>query len=172
MRDIKKNTTLAIASLVILFSSCSKDDDNGSSLNGVPSGEIVAVEERDEALTGYSDLKDSQETQKWWTHVTTVVDYSSDDCGSDVEYEEMGYFAFYPDGSYYYKSSVSGYAYAVGSWEWTDSSKEEIYVSNSSGSGDFTITYLNDENVVYGSYQSASGCSATTYEQFNSPFYE
>ncbi len=163
---------LAIASLTILFLSCSKDDENDTNLNGVPSGEIVDVEERNETLTGYSDLKDSEESQKWWTHVISSVDYSSDECGTDVEYEDLGYYAFYPDGSYYYKSSVNGTAYEVGSWEWSDSSKEEIYVSNTTGSGNFTITYLNEDNVVYGSYQSASSCSATTYEQFNDPFYE
>ncbi len=155
---------------MVLFASCSKDGDNGPNLDGVPSGEIVAIEERDEALTGYSELKSTEESQKWWTHVISKFMFSSEECGDDVSYEEMGYYAFYPNGDLYVKTSLSGSATLGGTWNWTDeSTKNEIYVYFPSlGQGqNFTITYLNESNVVYGSVQSASGCSVTTYEQFS-----
>ncbi len=98
--------------------------------------------------------------------------FSSEACGDDLSYTEMGYYAFYPDGDLYVKTSINGTPSLGGTWNWTDeSAKDEIYIYFPSlGQGqNFTITYLNEDNVVYGSIQSANGCSVTTYEQFNNP---
>lgn len=157
--------------LVITLTSCSKDDDGGSNgLEGVPSGEIVEVGLRQETLTGFNE--EGSGTQKWWTHVISSADYSSADCGDDEVIEDGGYYAWYPDGSYYYKAIISDTPSLVGSWEWTNSSKTKVYIHNytTSAEGEMTVTYLNESNIVYGTNQSAGGCSVTTYEQFNNPF--
>ena len=162
------------ATLAIITFSCSSDDGGDSnSIDGVPSGEIVPSEQRNEALTGfYSDTPDEGETQKWWTHVISDFDFSSADCGEDFSLEDQGYIAFYPDGDYYQKWSIDGSASQLGSWEWANSSHSKITVFIDGLEQDFTVTYLNEDNVVYGSVQSGSGCSVTTYEQFNNPHYE
>lgn len=168
----KRFLVVIIVTLLFGFISCSKDDDGDSSgkLDGVPSGEIVAVGLRQQTLTGFDE--DGNGTQKWWTHVISSITYSSVDCGDDVAYEDTGYYAWYPDGNYYQKSTTDGTPVLVGEWEWTNSTKTKVYIYNSSSGaeGEMTVTYLNDNNIVYGSQQSASGCSATVFEQFNNPF--
>ena len=150
-----------------IFIACSGDDDSTLELIGVPTGEIVAVELRQEVLTGFSNGAGSQ---KWWTHVTSSVDFSSTECGDDQEYNNQGYYAFYASGEYYYKTSTNGSETLVGTWAWEDSSKSKMIISNQSGSAVNTVTYLNADNVVFGSNQSSGGCSAITFEQFNNPF--
>ena len=165
--------------IVIVFvtslASCSSNDDLASSegLGSVPKGEIVSLEERQVALTGFSDNQLNSETQKWWKHVISDVKISGpDECGEDLSIEENGYVAFYTNGSLYFKYDTSGSASSIGSWEWTNSNKTAVLISNSLGNQEFTVTYLNENTVVYGSVQSSEGCSAVTYEKFNSPYFE
>ncbi|HLT52768.1 MAG TPA: hypothetical protein VKZ97_02700 [Flavobacteriaceae bacterium] len=173
MKTFKNIFGLLLCTALVTLSACSKDDDGdgGSNLDGVPSGEIVSAEFRNVVLTGYTDLESGEGTQRWWTHVISDFNFNSEDCGDDFSYEDTGYYAWYPDGSYYVKTSLNGSPTQVGEWEWANSSKTRIYIYNySNGSeGEMTVTYLNDNNVVYGSYQSGGGCSLTTYEQFNNP---
>jgi hypothetical protein len=166
MKKFVKNAALLLF-VTLAFTACSSDDGGESTLSGVPSGEIVAVAERDQALTGASE---GQGTQKWWTHVVSAFMFSSEDCGEDFEYENQGYYAFYPNGNYYTKSSLNGTPTLVGSWEWYNSSKSKIIISNDLGEAVNTLTYLNADNVVFGTKQNAEGCKVTTYEQFNNPF--
>ncbi|MFC0604828.1 hypothetical protein [Winogradskyella pulchriflava] len=176
---MKLNLKLPQLFIVAIFSivafSCSSDDgdNDSSSIEGVPSGEIVPTELRNEALTGFfSETPIDGETQKWWTHIISNFDFSSDECGDDFSIEDQGFIAFYPDGNYYQKFSIGGNPSQLGSWEWSNSSHSRITVYTQGLEQEFTVTYLNEDNVVYGSVQSASGCSVTTYEQFNNPHYE
>ncbi|SHI85926.1 hypothetical protein [Flavobacterium haoranii] len=170
MKTVKLILSVLFISSVTLFTSCSSDDDGGSGLSGVPTGEIVEVSLRQETLTGFDD--EGNGSQKWWTHVVSSADFSSDDCGDDQTVEDGGYYAWYPNGNYYYKTSINGSTTLAGSWEWTNSSKTKIYIHNNStgAEGEMTLTYLNESNIVYGIKQSGGGCSVTTYEQFNNPF--
>ena len=161
-----------LVAVIGTFSFCSSSDDS-ESLDNVPNGEIVPIEQREITLTGFSENQQSGESQKWWTHVVTKVVLSGpDECGENQTINNQGYFAFYTNGGLYYKSSSSSSPISAGSWEWANSNKTSILVSNQSGEQDFSVTYLNDSNVVYGSVQSQGPCSATTYEQFNNPFFE
>jgi hypothetical protein len=169
MKKMKAFLGLFLLASGIMLTACSKDDE-GSGLTGVPTGEIVAIGLRDMTLTGYSDLITQEGSQKWWTHVVSSFDFSSDDCGDDQTIENSGYYAFYPDGGYYFKSSIDSTPFSVGEWGWTDGSKTKIFISNSIGEGEFTVTYLNEMNIVFGSRQTGPGCSVVTYEQFNDPF--
>lgn len=162
--------------LTASLGSCSKDsndDDGGNNLDNVPSGELVAVELRNETLTGFPEGGNQSGTQKWWTHVITSVKYSNSQCGEDLTYTDLGYMAFYPSGEYYLKTSLGEQPEVIGSWEWANSTKSAILVTNSLGQqAEFSVTWLNDNNVVYGSNQGGTSCSVTTYEQFNDPFFE
>ncbi|WP_432670981.1 hypothetical protein [Flavobacterium sp. SM2513] len=169
MKKFVKNICLLLF-VSSAFIACSSDDGGDSTLSGVPSGEIVSVELRNETLTGFSDDEGSQ---KWWTHVvSSIFSSNEEECGWDTEYENQGYFAFFPDGNYYQRTSFSGSQTLVGSWEWANSSKTKISISNQTGEGVMTVTYLNDENIVFGNKQNIEGCSITSYEQFNDPIWE
>lgn len=165
MKTITQNVWVVLAAAT-LFLGCSSDDGGSSKLSGVPTGEIVAVELRDESLTGFSD---GEGAQKWWRHVISSIEYNSEDCGDSQEIENVGYFAFYPNGNYYQKSSIESTQQLVGSWEWKNDAKKQMYFSNQTGEGEVTLTYLNEINIVFGSSMSAEGCSVTSYEQFNNP---
>lgn len=174
MMNLKKLLTLLVVSFFVV--SCSSDDDIAGDLAGVPKGEIVELALRNITLTGSDDLNVPRNTdtssQKWWTHVISSATINREECGDDTEIKNSGYFAFYPNGDYYAKTSKDGTAIRQGSWSWTSSSKDKITVSTQLGTVNFSVTYLNDNNVVYASVQSEGGCSATTYEQFNDPFFE
>lgn len=158
--------------LTVSLVSCSKDDDGGNELADIPSGELVAVELRNETLTGFPDDGRQPGVQKWWTHVITSIEFSSTECGDDITETAIGYLAFYPTGGIFLKNSPGEEPFNIGSWEWANSNRSAIFVSNSAGQGEFTVTWLNENNVVYGSVQSSGGCSATTYEQFDNPYFE
>tara|TARA_B100000767_G_C19731721_1_gene522023 strand:+ start:762 stop:1262 length:501 start_codon:yes stop_codon:yes gene_type:complete len=166
MKNLLK--TFILIAFVGVISSCSSED-SSNGLDDVPSGEIVSVEKRQFTLTGFSDSPQNSETQKWWTHVISKASVNGpEECGEDETQNDLGYIAFYEDGGIYYKTSISGSAQRGGSWEWTNSDKNSIITQNI----EFTVTYLNDTNVVYGSFQTSGPCSATTYEKFNNPFFD
>ncbi|MBR9845152.1 MAG: hypothetical protein GYB35_03125 [Algicola sp.] len=158
-----------------MIMSCSKDDDSGNTdpvtLDGVPTGEIVARNLSNETLTGFSSSNRNEGSQKWWTHITSDFNYV--DCGDDQDFsvEDLGYYAFYPDGTMHSKSSIDGTPNYLQEWEWTDSNLTAIYVRGDTSVA-FTVTYLNDDNAVYGANQSLSGpCSIISYEQLGDPHY-
>ena len=165
-------TKLLLLTLVLCaFTSCSKDDDGGgSNLDGVPTGEIVAKELRNETLTGFSELS-RDGSQKWWKHTTSDFNFSG--CGEDSEdfsEDNLGFYAFYPDGTMYTKSSIDGTPSYLQEWEWTNSNQTAIYVRGET-SIPFTVTYLNEDNVVYGSNQNLGNCNIISYEQLGDPHY-
>jgi len=159
-----------------ILSSCSSDDSSddggGNNLDGVPTGEIVALNLRNAALTGFSQLDRNEGTQKWWTHIISDFNYSG--CGDEEGFsqEGNGYYAFYPDGTMFEKSGIDGIPSYLQEWQWTDASLSAVYVRGDT-SVPFTVTYLNDDNVVYGSNQNISGsCSIISYEQLGNPHFE
>lgn len=166
---------LMIFFIAAAFSSCSSDDsssDDGNNLEGVPTGEIVALSLRNATLTGFSQLSRNEGTQKWWTHIISDFNYSG--CGEEDGFsqEGNGYYAFYPDGTMHEKSGIDGNPTFLQIWQWTDASQSAIYVRGDTNVP-FTVTYLNDDNVVYGSNQSISGsCSIISYEQLGDPHFE
>ena len=176
LRNLKLFTILALS--LSMMVSCSSDDDSGDgddnvNLEGVPTGEIVARDMRNMTLTGFSMLSRNEGSQKWWTHITSDFNYVN--CGGedqDFSIEDLGYYAFYPDGTMHQKSSIDGTPEYLQEWEWTDSSLTAIYVRGDTSVA-FSVTYLNEDNAVYGANQTVSGpCSIISYEQLGDPHYE
>lgn len=163
---MKKPNTIKLLFFITLTASvlfsCSKDDGGNDPLADVPKGEIVPVEERDQALTGFSELKNA-EIQIWWKHIISTIDI---DCGEESDYieEELEntYFAFKPDGQIYYRQGVDGEEYPYEFWEWENADKDAIITQGVV----FELTELNDTGLVYASAQGESGCTAVTWEQF------
>ena len=169
----KTKLLLVLFIVTTIFSSCSKDDnqepDNG--LDGIPSGEIVARNLRNVTLTGFNELSRNEGSQKWWRHIISDFDYSG--CGAeedDYSFTDFGYYAFYPDGTMYSKQSIDGTPVYLQEWEWTSPNKTAVYVRGDTSIA-FTVTYLNDDNVVYGSSQSIGGCTLVSYEQLGDPHF-
>lgn len=177
-------TICLVFSLGLVAVSCSSDDNGGNKdyLKGVPKGEIVPVGERFVTLTGFeegeagvSSREASQaNSQKWWKYIYGEIEYNCEGENDVEEIEEVGYYyAFFPNGKMYYKDGISGTPYAYNDWEWADSSKSKIRISNNYGESQvFEFTELNANAVVYASYQSYQGCSLLTWEQMGNPVYE
>lgn len=166
MNSIKYIFLLAFVSLTVLVS-CSKDDDSeGSNFGNAPTGEIVPVEERDLVLTGF-DLanRDGINTQKWWRHIVSVVDFGSG-CGDneDEEYTYTDvYLGFTPEGKIFRKIGISGTPVDTGeTWQWTSASKDKMIFQGV----EFTLTELWNIRLTIASDQSQSGCSVVTWEEF------
>lgn len=165
---MKKPNTIKLLFFVALTASvlfsCSKDDDGGNDpLADVPKGEIVPVEQRDQVLTGFSELRNNDE-QVWWKHVISTVDI---DCGEESDYWEDEfedtYIAFKPDGQIYAKYGIDGDEYSSGeTWEWENEDKDAIITQGVT----FELTELNDTGVIYASVQGESNCTAVTWEKF------
>ncbi|MFY9244016.1 MAG: hypothetical protein WAO74_13430 [Polaribacter sp.] len=168
MRKIINFRNVLLLTLAFTFSFCSGDDSDSGQFPGVPSGEIVALELRQETLTGYSAK--GVDAQKWWTHVVSNIDISGpEDCGEGQSIRNVGYFAFSPNGDLIFRTSKNGSTTTRGTWRWGNDNKNTVYASDI-GNVEFTLTYLNANNLVIASQQAAGPCSATTYEQFNDPF--
>ena len=167
-----KRLSLLLFVTFVAFSCSSDSDSDNDRFEDVPSGEIVARNMRQEALTGFSDDDRANNQQKWWTHVISDFNFSGcDDEEEDFSELSVGYFAFYPDGGLYYRSSPDGTPTYSGDWEWKNSNKNAIHL-NGETSVDFEIRYLNADNVVYASYQGNSACNVVTYEQFDNPYFD
>lgn len=164
MKTIKN---LLLLTLVISFLSCSKNDDTSDSKFGnAPTGEIVPVEQRDLELTGFDSAdRSTSNSQKWWRHIVSVVDFGSG-CGDNEDEEYVytdRYLGFTPDGSVYAKIGVNGTPIDTGeTWEWTSSSKDKMIYQ----SVEFTLTELWSIRLTIASDQSQSGCSVVTWEEF------
>lgn len=183
MKNLLKTIGL-VFSLGLMVISCSSDDNGGNKdyLNGVPKGEIVPVGERFVTLTGYnegsassSSMATSQtNSQKWWKYIYGEIEYNCEGENDVEEIDEDGYYyAFFPNGKMYYKDGINGTPFAYNDWEWADSSKSKVRISNNYGESlVFEFTELNADAVVYASYQSQQGCSLLTWEQLGSPVHE
>lgn len=176
---MKVKAILSILALSAVIYSCG-DDDDSDPFDGVPSGEIVDVDEREETLTGSTGSSSSRELavgdQKWWKHVKTKMQLSGE-CGDNEELEDTqsNYYGFYPGGEYYYKTGKDGNPVRVGSWEWVDTeTKDVMYISNytTETSGEFTLRSLNENEVVYANEQVVATCTAISWSQFNQPYIE
>ncbi len=174
---MKKAKLLVMFLSVTLFSiGCSKDGGGGGSTkfsDNVPTGEIVAKELRNETLTGFSNSEGEPKntnTQKWWEmHIQALTSSNCPEYDDSTDYEGDGYYvAFYPNGDLASKYGTDGTPDVYSSWEWSNSNKNSIDLEGTT----FTITYLNDDNVVYASKQSGEGCTVETYEQFGSPYFD
>lgn len=139
-------------------------------LDGVPSGEIVPVEEREATLTGLTMSKSTEssasESQKWWNHVVTKIDVQNCEGYEDMEesYDDY-YFAFKPEGKLYFKVGADGTEYEATTWEWSDGSKSGIVLGDYPDV-EFEFTMLNENEVVYASVQQEGSCRAVTWEHF------
>lgn len=165
---MKKGILLLLAGAVFV-TSCSKSD-GGDAIDkfaGVPSGEIVAVGERNKTLTGFDEVQqkttDGDEEQKWWEQTVAKADYHCHDMEDEDLTQEGIFYAFNPDGYIYYKVGVDGTEVRHQAWEWESDAKDAVIVQGVS----FTIRALNDGSLVYASYQEqSSDCYAVTWEQF------
>lgn len=166
---------------VTVVASCSSDDGGSSDyLANVPKGEIVPVAERYRTLTGFDEGSSpnprisNTESQKWWKYIYGEVTYNCEGENETDEIEENGnYYAFSPNGKMYYKYGQEGTPVEYNDWEWANSSKSKIRITNQWGETmDFELTELNDDGVVYASYQSAQGCSLLTWEQLGTPVFD
>jgi len=183
MKNLLKTIAL-VFSLGLITISCSSDDSGGNKdyLNDVPKGEIVPVEERYVTLTGFEEGEQqtssitttSQESsQKWWKYIHGEIEYNCEGENEVETIEEAGYYyAFFPNGKMYYKIEINGTPIEHNDWEWTDSSKSKVKITNIYGDSQvFEFTELNANAVVYASYQSQQGCSLLTWEQLGDPIY-
>lgn len=164
----------------IITASCSSDDggSNSNYLKNVPKGEIVSVGERFFTLTGFEEYAgkglETSNSQKWWKYIYGEMEYKCDgENETGAVDSEATYFAFSPDGIIYYKFELDGMAYPHHQWEWADSSKSKVRITNEYNQTlVFEFTELNPTSVIYASYQSEEGCSLLTWEQFGNPTYE
>lgn len=159
---------LVLFVMSVTFTACSGDDDGGSDKFGdIPKGKIVSVADRHKILTGFPEGKNGsteEGAQVWWKIEKSIVDYH---CGEESEKvdntQENFYYAFKNDGVIYYKEGINGTEYSHFQWKWKDADKNAIIVSDV----EFELRELNQNNVVYASYQEEEGCYAITWEQFS-----
>lgn len=153
--------------LVVVLSSCGSDDGaSADPFSSIPSGEIVAVEERDRVLTGEDAAGRTTQTYRWWKQDISKLDFSTDECGEDEDLSQTDtYYAFAPNGDIRVRFGTTGDGTAASSWEWSSTAKDAINIEGET-SVDFVIRALNDSEVIYASYQEAQGCSLVTWERF------
>ena len=160
---MKKYVLLVIAAALY---ACGSDDTSADPFSAVPSGEIVAVEERDFVLTGVDASARTAQTFKWWKQEISRLDFSSEECGDDEDLAQSDvYYAFTSDGNIRVRQGTSGDGTVARSWEWSTTAKEAINIDGES-SVDFVIRSLNESEVIYASFQAAEGCSLVTWERF------
>lgn len=179
MKYIKLISVLLITSTLTF---CSNDDNDSvrNSSSSIPEGEIVAVEKRDEALTGFSSSSNSKNlsSQKWWIVKKSFIGSSGSSCPNEEinEAKELlnestgNHTAFTADGDIFVKLKGEEPSIRTGSWSWTDDTKSSISIGSNDVSGILKVTYLNDNNVVYGNTQTGEGCTVTQYVQFHEPY--
>lgn len=160
-----KNIYLMIFACV-LFACGSDDGPSADPFSNVPSGDIVSIDERDFVLTGTDAQGRASQTYKWWALDVSKQDFNIEECGEDVNLSQADtYYAFTPDGDIRIRQGTDGDGFVARSWEWSSTAKEAINVDGIT-SVDFVIRALNNNEVIYASYQEAEGCSLVTWERF------
>ncbi len=171
-------------SIAIFAVGCSKDDDKGGgggetgiAPDGVPTGIIVPVDQRNEVLTGF-DMVDGEskgtnntnESQRWWKYKKGEI--MSDECPENAQILQNDYYiAWTNDGRIIYKYELDSEIIDQGkTWEWKNSATKDVLILN--GADDFKLSKLNDGGVVYFSEQDYYGCIVLVYEEVNDPHYE
>lgn len=177
LKNLKKLLSLFfLAVLLVCCSNSNNEEVEEEKLNhfsDIPSGEIVQTNLRTLMLTGRENSTSNKNTQKWWTHLTSEYIFNNEDCRNRNNIHNAGYFAFANNGTLYIKLNKNDAASNGGRWKWTSSKKNKITITYRSGDQqDFTITYLNENNIIYASKQSKGECSLLMYQQFNNPFFE
>ncbi len=178
---MKNFTFIAIPllSLVMVFSACKKDDSEPSNgFPGVPTGDIVAVEEREATLTRSFENFKSTDSDGYWSYqeakatisgcdqtmTQDLLDESGIDPGStSIKFGED--FRLYV----MYNGSVTD----AGGWNWDDANAKTGIVLTKYPSVTFTFTALNKSEVVYASKQTGAteecaNVTAITYERVTS----
>lgn len=163
---------------LFLVISCSESDDNLEKLSDAPTGEIINITLRDFILTGNnataSKQSESTISQKWWNHKVSSFNYSNSKCGQNYKVNNTGHFAFTHNGEILVKLYKNSESKIGGYWKWTSNNKEAISITHLGREEKvFTITYLNDNNIVYSSSnQEEEDCYVSIYEQFNNPYFK
>lgn len=162
---MKNFYALVCIALVAFLASCGGDDGpSADPFAGIPSGEIVAVEQRDAVLTGTDS--NGRQSYRWWAQNVSRLDFNTEECGDDEDLSQNNvYYAFTSDGSIRVRIGTEGDGSVARSWAWSSSSKDAINVDGET-SVDFVIRSLNDSEVIYASVQSAGGCQLVTWERF------
>lgn len=160
---MKKLFVVLLSAIVV---ACGGDDDPDP-FSEVPSGEIVAVDDRDFVLTGEDSSSGRvEQTFKWWKQNVSKLDFSSDECGEDEDLSQTDvYYAFTSSGDVRVRQGSSGDGYVARSWAWSSSAKDAINIDGET-SVDFELRALNNSELIYASYQEAQGCSLITWERF------
>ncbi len=161
-----------LLSISFITLSCSSSDDDSDSIDHPEgfSGELVPVGQRDMALTGYDVASRGITGEfKWWNADETAGTFSGG-CPDDEDYEDWFEsnlsleIAFSSDGVIYQRYS-GGNQEAVGDWSWTNSSKNKVNWRNYDDEETFkvSVTYLNENNLVYYLALSNGGCTFREY---------
>jgi len=171
---------LMLSFSALLLVGCSKDDDGGSATpnapDGVPTGEIVPVSERNEVLTGFSVVNGQErpgnieESQKWWRYLGGEV--TSTDCPEYNQSIQSDYLAFTPDGEILYKYSLDdAQPYARRDYEWINPDTKTGIILD--GFAEVSFSKLNNATgITWYSEQSDGECSITTHESLGEFVFE
>ncbi len=172
-QNLKIALSISFVALLMLFTVSCESDDGGDTNQttvevpeGVPSGVIVPVEERDLVLTGFeanTSGRAAVDQRRWKYEFGEVISFSCPEFGQNITGDY--YIAFTPSGSIEYTNESGNSIATSRSWEWADG-KNAILIDNSVK---FTFSELNNNRTVYFSDQSNSECDVTTYESMHEP---
>lgn len=161
---IKSKSLLIMGLSLILFTQCKKEEATPDIYPGVPAGEIVALAERDEVLTGDPNGLGGRVASGpviWWLNAENII---SDCSGEELDdFTDGNEYSFGTDGILYVRlpgeasTQTSG-----GSWDWSSSTKEGILYQGV----EFKFTELNKNAVTYASKQTSGDQCAITYQRF------
>ncbi len=166
-----------LLTLTIFVSSCKKDNDTSPSSNfpGVPSGEIVSVEEREGVLTRTSTSLKYTNSDGYWTYSEAKITISG--CGNEEETDLFAEQGISPSSieikfglDHILYTRQNGIESQAGTWSWSNESTKDGIIIDKYPSVEFTFTALNKNEVVYaskqeGAYQDCTSVTAITYER-------
>jgi len=174
-----------IITFIIFITSCKKDEQepnnfipqsNNNAFPGVPSGQIVAVDERMPILT---QTQSGNTGSRYWMFISSKAKING--CGQT---DELNYLEGYEsdtieikfETNFTYETRMNGIEMSQGSWEWSNESTKSGIILGTYPEVVFTFTMLNDNEVVYASKQNQSteNCSditVITYEHLKKSTY-
>jgi hypothetical protein len=174
---LRHSILFSLFTVLILLVSCSDDDENSGSVSanvpdGVPSGEIVPVEERDFVLTGFDSNTSGRSkamNQKRWSYEYGEI--FSDNCPELDRNISDGYYVSYtPSGNIEYTDQNGDFYAPSKTWEWTEG--KNAIIINGNDDAIFWFSELNDDRIIYYSEQSNSECDVVTFESLNEPIFD